>query len=192
MKKILSSVLVAGMLVSVGVTTSFAIGGASGAKTDYVVQGKIGELVVNPYDIAPLTAVIKNGGYTIKDVTVRIVPKKDGQEIKYKVADGELKTHGGIPVFGLYPDYVNTVEVEYTRTYKGADEKIKEDYKIYTAPVFGDVSGMRGQKGVFFDEIKVTKPATEKFKDRLYFVNNFQPKTWKGTKVVWNNPTGGV
>ena len=106
MKKILSSVLVAGMLVSVGVTTSFAIGGASGAKTDYVVQGKIGELVVNPYDIAPLTAVIKNGGYTIKDVTVRIVPKKDGQEIKYKVADGELKTHGGIPVFGLYPDYV--------------------------------------------------------------------------------------
>ncbi|MCZ6159672.1 aryl-sulfate sulfotransferase [Campylobacter ureolyticus] len=192
MKKILSSVLVAGLLVSAGVTTSFAIGGASGAKTDYVIQGKIGELVVNPYDIAPLTAVIKNGGYTIKDVTVRIVPKKDGQEIKYKVADGELKTHGGIPVFGLYPDYVNTVEVEYTRIYKGANEKIKEDYKIYTAPVFGDVSGMRGQKGVFFDEIKVTKPATEKFKDRLYFVNNFQPKTGKGTKVVWNNPTGGA
>ena len=51
---------------------------------------------------------------------------------------------------------------------------------------------MRGQKGVFFDEIKVTKPATDKFKDRLYFVNNFQPKTGKGTKVVWNNPMGGA
>lgn len=84
MKKILSSVLVAGMLVSVGVTTSFAIGGASGAKTDYVAQGKIGELVVNPYDIAPLTAVIKNGGYTIKDVTVRIVPKKMAKRLNIK------------------------------------------------------------------------------------------------------------
>ncbi|EAP1626179.1 arylsulfatase, partial [Salmonella enterica] len=35
-----------------------AIGGASGAKVDYQVQGKIGEVVMNPYDIAPLTAVI--------------------------------------------------------------------------------------------------------------------------------------
>lgn len=24
-------------------------------------------------------------------------------------------THAGIPVFGLYPDYVNTIEVTYTR-----------------------------------------------------------------------------
>ncbi|ASM35986.1 aryl-sulfate sulfotransferase [Campylobacter sputorum] len=192
MRKILSSALVAGMLLSVGATSALAIGGASGPKTDYIVQGKIGEVVVNPYDVAPLTAVIKNGGYNLKDVTVRIVPKKGGQEIKYKVAPGELNTHGGIPVFGLYPDYVNTVEVEYTKIYKGKDEKIKEDYKIYAAPVFLDASGSRGQKGVLFDKIEVVKAPTAKFKDRLYFVNNFQPKTGKGTKVVWNNPMGGA
>lgn len=192
MRKILSSALVAGILLGVGATSALAIGGASGPKTDYTVQGKIGEVVVNPYDVAPLTAVIKNGGYNLKDVSVRIVPKKGGQEIKYKVADGELKTHGGIPVFGLYPDYVNTVEVEYTRIYKGKDEKIKEDYKIYAAPVFLDASGSRGQKGVLFDKIEVVKAPDPEFKDRLYFVNNFQPKTGKGTKVVWNNPMGGA
>lgn len=192
MKKILSSALVAGMLLTVGATSAFAIGGASGAKTDYIVQGQIGEVVVNPYDVAPLTAVIKDGGYNLKDVTVRIVPKEGGQEIKYKVASGELKTHGGIPVFGLYADYVNTVEVEYTRMYKGKDEKIKEDYKIYAAPVFLDASGSRGQKGVLFDKIEVVKAPDSEFKDRLYFVNNFQPKTGKGTKVVWNNPMGGA
>ncbi|MSN95940.1 aryl-sulfate sulfotransferase [Campylobacter sp. FMV-PI01] len=192
MNKILSSVLVAGMLLSVGVTSAMAIGGASGAKIDYAVQGQLGELVVNPYDIAPLTAVIKDGGYSIKNASVRIVPKENGQEIKYKVANGELKTHGGIPVFGLYPNYVNKVEVEYTKIYKGKEEKVKEVYEIYTAPVFADVSGMKGQKGVFFDKIEVIKKPTDKFKDRLYFVNNFQPKTGKGTKVVWNNPTGGA
>ncbi|QKF64297.1 aryl-sulfate sulfotransferase [Campylobacter corcagiensis] len=192
MKKILSSALVAGMLLTVSTTASFAIGGASGPKIDYAVQGKLGELVVNPYDVAPLTAVIKNGGYNIKNATVRIVPKENGQEIKYKVADGELKTHGGIPVFGLYPDYVNKVEVEYTKSYKGKDETLKETYEIYTAPVFLDVSGHKGQKGVLFDDIEVVTPAIDKFKDRLYFVNNFQNKTGKGTKVVWNNPMGGA
>ncbi|WP_430523177.1 aryl-sulfate sulfotransferase N-terminal domain-containing protein, partial [Salmonella enterica] len=39
----------------------------------------------------------------------------NGQEIAYKVNNKYLLTYGGIPVFGLYPDYVNTVEVEYTR-----------------------------------------------------------------------------
>lgn len=86
MKKILSSVLVAGMLVSIGVTTSFALGGASGAKQDYIIQGKIGAVKVNPYGIAPLTAIIENGGYNLSDVSVRIVPKEGGQEIKYKVS----------------------------------------------------------------------------------------------------------
>ena len=40
MKKILSSVLVAGMLVSLGVTTSLAMGGPTGPKTDWEIQGK--------------------------------------------------------------------------------------------------------------------------------------------------------
>ena len=49
---------------------AMAIGGASGPKIDYEVQGHIGEVMGNPYGIAPLTAVIRDGGYTLADVTV--------------------------------------------------------------------------------------------------------------------------
>ena len=53
-----------------------ASGGGSGPAVTYVAPGQIGEIVVNPYKIAPLTAVIKNGGYQLKDATVRVVPDR--------------------------------------------------------------------------------------------------------------------
>lgn len=81
---------------------AMAIGGASGPKIDYEVQGHIGEVMGNPYGIAPLTAVIRDGGYTLADVTVHIVPKQGGQKISYKVSRSQLLTHGGVPIFGLY------------------------------------------------------------------------------------------
>ena len=84
--------------------TASASGGGSGPNVQYAVQGKIGEVITNPYKIAPLTAVIRNGGYQLKDAAVRIVPKHGGAEIKYNVSDVQLRTHAGIPVFGLYPD----------------------------------------------------------------------------------------
>jgi arylsulfate sulfotransferase len=43
------------------------------------------------------------------------VPKQGGQKISYKVSRSQLLTHGGVPVFGLYPDYLNTIRVDYTR-----------------------------------------------------------------------------
>ena len=107
----LSALAVAASL-SVG---AYAMGGASGPKTTYQVQGHLGEIVVNPYKIAPLTAVIRNGGYQIEDARVTILPKPEGVEISYKVSPRMLLTHGGVPVFGLYPDYVNKVKVDYTR-----------------------------------------------------------------------------
>ena len=115
-RKMVSSALVAGVILSVAPTMALAIGGASGPKVDYGIPGKIGEVVVNPYEVAPLTAVIRSGGYDLKDVSVRIVPKEGGQEIKYKVSDQNILTHGGIPVFGLYANYQNIVEVEYTKS----------------------------------------------------------------------------
>ena len=65
------------------------------------LYGPLGEVIVNPYGIAPLTAIIKNGGYELLDADVRVVPKKGGQEIKYKVSKAQLLTNAGIPVFGL-------------------------------------------------------------------------------------------
>ena len=170
---------------------AFAIGGASGAKIDYEVQGHIGEIMSNPYGIAPLTAVIRDGGYTLSDVTVHIVPKQGGQPIDYKVSRTQLLTHGGIPVFGLYADYLNTVRVEYTRTdTTGKSEKFKDEYKLYAPPVYFEPSGSMMERAMPFG-VEVKKVDKE-FSDRLYFVNNLAEKSGIGTRAVWNNPTGGA
>ena len=119
--------------------SAFAFGGPSGPATIYKKQGAIGELKMNPYKIAPLTAIIRNGGYVIQNATVRIIPKEGGQEIAYKVSNSQLLTHGGIPVFGLYPAYKNKVEVEYDRLDHGESKHFKETYTIPTPPVYGPI-----------------------------------------------------
>ena len=98
-------------LAPLSLTSAFAAGGHIG----YQPQGQLGAVDMNPYKIAPLTAIIRDAGFTIQNIHVRIVPKANGQEIAYKVTNQKAKTYGGIPVFGLYPDYVNTVEVSYTK-----------------------------------------------------------------------------
>ena len=70
MNKILSSVLVAGILLTVGATSALAIGGPSGPKVVWQKQGKLGAVKVNPYGYAPLTAVITNDGYVLSNVSV--------------------------------------------------------------------------------------------------------------------------
>ncbi|CFR04978.1 Arylsulfotransferase (ASST) [Yersinia frederiksenii] len=190
LKSILVPTILLATMVAFMPSTVLAIGGPSGPKVDYQVPGKIGEVVMNPYEIAPLTAIIKNGGYVLKDATVRIVPKDKGQEIKYAVANKHLLTHGGIPIFGLYSDYVNTVEVEYTRIFGEKVETLKETYQIYAPPIYVEPNGLGGQKSAMFDT-QVNKISPE-FKDRLYLVNNFLDKSGKGTRAVWNNPTGGA
>ena len=189
-------VFIASML-SMAVTAALplralAAGGPSGPKVKYQVQGLLGEVVVNPYRIAPLTAIIRNGGYVVTDATVLIVPKPEGQEIKYKVSDVDLLTHSGIPVFGLYADWVNTVEVSYTRTTNGTNpksEKITESYRIYCGPAYAPSNGTTAQKSGLFNTkvIKVEKG----FEDRLYLVNNILDHYPQAERAVWNNPTGG-
>ena len=173
-------------------STAYAIGGASGPKLDYELQGKLGEVVMNPYKIAPLTAVIKNKGYVLSNVTVTVVPKPGGKTISYTVSPRNLLTHGGIPVFGLYPDYYNTVKVSYTKSANGKSESVKdEEYKMWASPVYVEASGLKVQKGALFSSVEVKKVDPE-FSDRLYFVNNIEEKSGAGTKVVWNNPVGGA
>lgn len=179
---------VAALTVSSG---AFAIGGASGPHVTYPTTGKIGAVNMNPYGIAPLTAVIRNGGYTLTDVTVHIVPKQGGQEIKYKVSDTQVRTHGGIPVFGLYPDYRNTVEVSYTKFANGKSEKVtNEKYRIYAGPANLRTAGYAGVDSAFPKaEVKKMDPT---FSDRLYLVNNMIAATPDSTRAVWNNPMGGA
>lgn len=180
-----------GLLASCAVL--WGIGGASGAALTYQKQGSIGEVVVNPYGVAPLTAVIKNGGYTLLNASVEISPKPKpdgslGVGISYDLDATSLRTHGGIAVFGLYADYVNSVKVRYTREFAGKTEQVSETYQIYAAPVFAQVFG--ATKGVFFSKIEVVKVAPQ-HANRLYLINNIGGDA-KGMKVVWNNPTGGA
>ena len=180
----------AAVLLQLPLAPAMASGGPSGPNVTYPVQGHIGEVIVNPYKVAPLTAVIRNGGYEITDASVKIVPKNNGVTIAYKVSDQQLKTHAGIPVFGLYPDYMNTVEVTYTRHFQGKSEKFTESYRFYAPAIYTASTGMPNQVKPF--DIEVLKVAPE-FKDRLYLVGTQLNSTVPlGSRFVWNNPTGGA
>ncbi|ASM39698.1 aryl-sulfate sulfotransferase [Campylobacter sp. RM12327] len=193
-RKTLSSALVAAMLLSVGSTSVFAMGGPSGAKIDWQVQGEIGAVKINPYGYSPLTAVIQNGGYVLKDASVEIVPKDGGRKISYKIDDNKLKLYGGIPVWGLYADHMNEVKVKYSKKIPGKQEwqNVSEQYKIPTAPVMLPTSGLLGHTKVPVGSIKVEK-VEKGFEDRLYLVNNVTGKSpANSSQIVWNNPAGGA
>ena len=168
-----------------------AMGTPSGfAVVGFNKQGSLGEVIVNPYKIAPLTAVIKNGGYELLSAAVRVVPKEGGQEIKYDVSRAQLLTHAGIPVFGLYPDYLNSVKVEYTRLFNGKTEKFSDIYKIYGSPIYVEASGLVNERSTM-PKVRAVK-VDPKFKDRLYLLNNAQDLAGKASHAVWNNPMGGA
>ncbi|MCV3483074.1 aryl-sulfate sulfotransferase [Campylobacter sp. CNRCH_2014_0184h] len=190
-KKIISLSLLASMVLAPNL--ALAVGGVSGAKIDYQVQGKIGAIKLNPYGLSPLSAVIVDGGYELSDVSVTIVPKPNGQTISYKVSSNKIKTYGGIPIFGLYPSYLNTVKVSYTKSAFGKSEKvIDEVYKIATGGVNIEPSGSLMQRGVPFEKVEVLKVDKE-FEDRLYLVNNTPGKySAKSSQAIWNNPSGGA
>ena len=107
------------------------------------------------------------------------------------MSDTQVRTHGGIPVFGLYPDYRNTVEVSYTKFANGKSEKVtNEKYRIYAGPVNLRTAGYASVDSAFPKaEVKKMDPA---FSDRLYLVNNMIAATPDSTRAVWNNPMGGA
>ncbi len=175
-----------------GALQAHAMGTASGpAVVGYAgQQGPLGIVEVNPYGVAPLTAVIRNGGYELLKAHVRVVPKKGGQEIAYDVARPALLTHGGIPVFGLYADYANQVEVDFTYRFDQKEVAGKHTYTVWCGPVRGMETGAAGQRGFLFGvDVKKVDPA---FADRLYLINNIGGPVGANSRVVWNNPMGGA
>lgn len=154
------------------------------------VQGELGRVFINPYDVSPLTAIIDRAGKDIKDVHVRVLGKPDGGiDINYNVSENALLNHDGIPVWGLYPDYLNQVEVTYTLD----GQKKKELYKIYAQPIVMLSRDFR------FEHMqkRIPKKVDPKFKDRLYLINNtitgiYKPFDWSkgsGGAASWNDYT---
>ena len=173
-----------GHVMAMGTTSGYNVTGFPS------LYGPLGEVHVNPYGIAPLTALIKNGGYELLSAHVRVVPKANGQEIAYDVSRTQLLTHGGVPVFGLYPDYQNKVEVTAKKRFQGKISTDKFTYTIYAGPITGFASGMPRENGLMFKA--TVKKMSPKFKDRLYFVNNLGTPSPATMRTVWNNPMGGA
>lgn len=62
-------------LAPLSLTSAFAAGGPSGAHIGYQHQGQLGAVDMNPYKIAPLTAIIRDAGFTIQIFTCALFPK---------------------------------------------------------------------------------------------------------------------
>ncbi|WP_172197437.1 aryl-sulfate sulfotransferase [Campylobacter sp. RM16188] len=182
-KYLISSAIVASLLI---VTNALALGGPSGP-VSYKAPGKLGAVLVNPYKMAPLTAIIYNGGYNLKDVKVVVKGKGEkGIDIKYLVSDKDVLTHGGIPVWGLYADHVNNVEVSYKRN----GEAMSETYKIHAPAIFMNTSGTGQQTSL--PKANIVK-MDEKFKDRLYLINHLIRNSLPNAgQTLWNYPEGGA
>lgn len=141
----------------------------------------LGNVIVNPYGFSPLTAVINRNTKTPTDIVVTVKGKnKDGVDISYKVGKTALLSNDGIPVFGLYPNYRNTVEV----SYKLDGKTIKDTYSILTAPISFNYIDNRSLTAIPIPKVVKTDPA---FKDRLYFVNS-SSLTPRGSEVNWVMP----
>lgn len=148
---------------------------------------RLGSIVTNPYGLAPLTAVIRDGGQTISEARVRVVGKGgNGVDIDYQVSNSALWTHGGIPIFGLYPDHSNKVEVSYTLK----NERIRERYTIYAPPVRLPITA--GQTGSSLARIEPVKVDSQ-LKRRLYLYNHLLSTVPGQNRLFkWNTPQGGA
>lgn len=171
------------LAVSLAVTQVVA-GGAMAATTGMkpipVAGAPLGYLIHNPYDNAPLTALVTLNGHRITDVAVTVHAKgKKGVPIHYKVSDMRIMDEGGVPIFGLYPDYLNT----FTVSWRENGEQKSHDYKMLTPDVDMGFSESQWAKA---PKVEV-KHVDADFKDRLYFVN-WTNADGKASPLMHNNP----
>ena len=156
--------LASGAMLSSVSQPAFAGGDLPGTSSSAVAQGQLGFVYVDPYKFSPLVALIDLGGKQISDVAVVVKGKGDkGIDITYQVGQTQLNTHDGIPIFGLYPDTLNTVDVEYTL----AGKHVEETYRIRTSAL--PQIHIDGQDRSQYEYEVVT--VKEGFEDRFYLVD---------------------
>jgi hypothetical protein len=139
----------------------------------------LGAIIVNPYKIAPLTAIIRDGGLAISNARVRVLAKGEkGLDIHYEVKNTSLWTYGGIPVFGLYPDYQNQVEIAYDLNGKRHQELVQIYAPAVRLPVVANQSAV-------LPEVKPIKVAPL-LKNRLYLFNHLLTDSPESSEFKWN------
>lgn len=123
-------------------------------KTIFLLVSFLVFLDANIIPISPLTAILKDKN--IKEAIVTI-NSKDTKEIPliYKITEKNIKEYGGVPIFGLYEDFNNKIDIEY----KINNEIKKDTYYLQT-------KALENKK----NEIKQTKIDNTRFDNRFYFV----------------------
>ncbi|WOT04462.1 aryl-sulfate sulfotransferase [Shewanella youngdeokensis] len=139
----------------------------------------LGYIIHNPYENAPLTAVVTLNNHEISDVTVTVHAKKGGVPITYPVGDVRIIDEGGVPIFGLYAGYMNKFTIKWTEDGK----RKSHEYKMLTPDIDMGFSQKNWAKAPTAEVIKVDP----KFKDRLYFVNWTTADSKTGL-MMHNNP----
>lgn len=125
-------------------------------------------LLVNPYDVSPLTAIIGFKTDESAEVTVTIKAKNNGKDLVYTTK--ESKVHY-IPIYGLYMDYLNKVELKINDQTKSLDISVEaEDLEEY-----------------FFPDIVIEKNKLPEEDNDFYFVS-----TPLGTFVAAYDQTGEI
>jgi len=95
-------------------------------------------VIINPYTLSPLTAVVIFNTIDETIVSVRVKGKDDSSDIIHQF-DNYTKNHK-IPIYGLYPDKENEVIIE-TKT---KDGKVSaKTLKIKTEPLPNDISKIK-------------------------------------------------
>ncbi len=190
--KTIVAVSVAAALGLAGATTALA----AGFKPAPAV-GNLGQVIVDPYGNAPLTALIALDNHKISNVKVTVHGKgAKGVPISYTVGEKSLREYDGIPVFGLYQKHDNKVTVEFTE----GGKQFKDEYTIKTTALRNKYMDSRNVTDM--QETKVIKVANG-FEDRLYLVNthtfNHQGSDlhWHGEKdknagILDAGPAGGA
>ena len=103
-----------GTLVITLSITSAALASKTGMKPMPANNAPLGYLIHNPYQNAPLTALVTLAGHHISNVEVTVHAKgKKGVPIHYQVSDIRIIGEGGVPIFGLYADHLNTFTVNW-------------------------------------------------------------------------------
>ncbi|GAA4881918.1 aryl-sulfate sulfotransferase [Ferrimonas pelagia] len=183
---LLTAAIASALLLGGSITVGISSADAAVVSLARPGQGQLGKIKVNPYGHAPLSAVINLQSKEPKDVVVTVRGKgKDGVPITYPVSRDIQQTHDGIPVFGLYADHSNEVQLNYVLDGK----KVEEVYKIQTQPIAGI-----SVDGAVYSMPKVTPKVVKKgFEDRLYWINHIlmdndsMDVMWsKGGALEWN------
>ncbi|USD37995.1 aryl-sulfate sulfotransferase [Ferrimonas sp. SCSIO 43195] len=179
MKKHLISLSV---VAALGVSTLATTVNAAGFKPA-PAAGNLGAMLVNPYGNSPLTAILDLGGKFPTDVKVEVQGKgKNGVAIRYPVGPQTINTYDGIPVFGLYANFKNTVTVSYQLQGK----PVSETYQVLTGAISNDYLDNRNITAM--QEVKV-KTVAKGFEDRLYMVNS-HTYNQQGSDIHWAGEKG--